>query len=687
MPALELLVLSGNKLNTLPEGLCQFTTLRQLFAGRNHISTLPIAIGKLQKLVLLDLSCNGLTALPEELSSLVLLRELNLSYNKLQEIPASLSCLKGLHVLSLNHNHLREVPAELRLLREGNCYHMDLDDNLQDLQWYLQKKGGKKNGGKGKERDEKKNAKRIKIKHRTVGTSETIGKRPSMEDTITIRLGFNGTNHEDFYAVFDGHAGRRAAVFARENFHSVLAEQLNLRAKGEKEEKEKEPKKRKIPRRKTTGSVGSGLNAAAAAAISRPDEGEAIASCLRNSFIEIDEQMKDYRDGATAVVAMVSKRLRMAFVANVGDARAVLGREGKAVPLTIDHTPKLPSEEKRIRDLNGYITSNRINGIIAISRSLGDASLKPLVSAEPGMAVVPLLPEDRFLILACDGCWDVMDNQQAVEVVERELQASNDPVKAAVRLKETAYWCGSADNISVIVVRLKKYLPSVPKKEKSSKEKESGGVGAGDDEDTEGDSSSSTTPRKRGGTESLYEHMSRGARSMTNLASVAAAAESQETGGGNNKKTKKGKGKKEKSSNHTKGKEKKTTKHAGDHAGGTSSSRSGTTNNNNNGTTRTTPTTTTTPDNKVGGGEGEDLFRERRSSSFSEEVLLPRAPSDVMESEGDSAFSRKRSHSVIDSNYDIPSVFALQNSPSSALPQALEGAVVVTRERARSIGK
>lgn len=99
---------------------------------------------------------------------------------------------------------------------------------------------------------------------------------------------------------------------------------------------------------------------------------------------------------------MAHSRLHKLFVANVGDTRAVLCRrvrfhlsfpstfsthtrpQGRAFALTVDHTPKLAAESERIRALNGFVTSNRVNGVIAISRSLGDAQMKPFVSAEPG---------------------------------------------------------------------------------------------------------------------------------------------------------------------------------------------------------------------------------------------------------------------------------------------------------------
>jgi protein phosphatase PTC1 len=102
---------------------------------------------------------------------------------------------------------------------------------------------------------------------------------------------------------------------------------------------------------------------------------------------------------------------KMLFTANVGDSRAVLCRGGKAHRLTIDHKASLPEEAKRIRDAGGFIGRNkRVNGVLAISRALGDHMLKncggglnDVVSAEPYCSDMEITPEDGYVLLACDG--------------------------------------------------------------------------------------------------------------------------------------------------------------------------------------------------------------------------------------------------------------------------------------------
>lgn len=139
---------------------------------------------------------------------------------------------------------------------------------------------------------------------------------------------------------------------------------------------------------------------------------------------------------------------RVLYTANAGDARAVLCRGGKAVRLTYDHKGSDKQEAKRILDAGGLVISGRVNGILAVTRSLGDSSMKDFVVGAPYTTETELGDDDEFLILACDGVWDVTSDQEAVDMVRNVTdpqQASSILVQHA--LKE------STDNITAIVVR------------------------------------------------------------------------------------------------------------------------------------------------------------------------------------------------------------------------------------------
>jgi len=98
------------------------------------------------------------------------------------------------------------------------------------------------------------------------------------------------------------------------------------------------------------------------------------------------------------------KRLRrVLYAANAGDARAVLCRGGEALRLTYDHKGSDAQESKRIMDAGGFVMNNRVNGVLAVTRSLGDSAMKDFVVGAPYTTETELSVHDEFLIIACDG--------------------------------------------------------------------------------------------------------------------------------------------------------------------------------------------------------------------------------------------------------------------------------------------
>jgi len=190
---------------------------------------------------------------------------------------------------------------------------------------------------------------------------------------------------------------------------------------------------------------------------------------MKNAFTTIDEDFvgTGQTDGTTAcAVTMVGGR--RIVCANAGDSRAiVVRRDGSIVRLSRDHKPGIPDETRRISELGGrviYWGRWRVEGLLAVSRSVGDASLKPYITAEPEICEYDVGKDDLFLVMSSDGVWDVMDNEEAAHVViassctmeNGKLKIDTDRFKWAARnLCEHARSCGSSDNFSVIVVDLK----------------------------------------------------------------------------------------------------------------------------------------------------------------------------------------------------------------------------------------
>ena len=178
--------------------------------------------------------------------------------------------------------------------------------------------------------------------------------------------------------------------------------------------------------------------------------------------------------GAAAAAAAPVVLAKTLYVANVGDSRAVLAMSDptsasgyRALRLSYDHRAEDEGEQRRIKDAGGFITRGRVLGILAVSRSFGDHGMKDFVTAQPYVTETDLLtcsPDGSadcpILILACDGVWDVLSDQEAIDLIltlykQQDGQGGGSlSDKAAKLLVDTAIEKGSADNVTAIVVYL-----------------------------------------------------------------------------------------------------------------------------------------------------------------------------------------------------------------------------------------
>uniref|UniRef100_A0A452ZYZ0 protein-serine/threonine phosphatase n=1 Tax=Aegilops tauschii subsp. strangulata TaxID=200361 RepID=A0A452ZYZ0_AEGTS len=270
------------------------------------------------------------------------------------------------------------------------------------------------------------------------GAVSVIGRRREMEDAVAVERTFlaspssceggdeGGGGEEDFFAVYDGHGGARVAEACRERMHVVLAEEVGrLRCR----------------------PGARGWKEALEASFARVD-GEVVAGAGADD----GEESRSRTVGSTAVVAVVGRR--RIVVANCGDSRAVLSRGGVAVPLSTDHKVH-------------HTSTPMYSATLAMSSEPRDYYLKPYVSAEPEVMAVERTGKDEFLVLASDGLWDVVSNQEACRVARScltgraaaafpESVSGRSAADAAALLAELAITRGSKDNISVVVVELKR---------------------------------------------------------------------------------------------------------------------------------------------------------------------------------------------------------------------------------------
>ena len=127
-----------------------------------------------------------------------------------------------------------------------------------------------------------------------------------------------------------------------------------------------------------------------------------------------------------------------------------------AIPFTLDHKPDFFYEKTRINKLGGVVTNNdcpRIQGL-ATSRSFGDLDTKPYVSHIPDIFDYEL-NNIKYIVLACDGLWDVLSNQDVVNFINEELFINNDKKEnISKKLADYAIKKGSTDNISIVIIYL-----------------------------------------------------------------------------------------------------------------------------------------------------------------------------------------------------------------------------------------
>lgn len=235
------------------------------------------------------------------------------------------------------------------------------------------------------------------------------GVRRTMEDEHLVCHSLCAVNNKlpkefDFaiYGVFDGHGGPQTALFVKEQIAYELANQLLALSEDQVND------------------------------IPLPDS--VIRRIVCSTFDKLDSrislELPTCRDGSTAIVALV--HAPVVYVASLGDAGAVLGQWRKdqphAIPLSESHKPWVIKEKDRIIASGGTVENGRVDGVLEVSRSFGDLSLK-----RHGVLCIPTLQrfnlditKDRFMILGCDGFWNSWTDLEVVNrtqsLIQKELR-------------------------------------------------------------------------------------------------------------------------------------------------------------------------------------------------------------------------------------------------------------------------
>lgn len=242
------------------------------------------------------------------------------------------------------------------------------------------------------------------------------GGRPYMEDTYFAIEDIVPGVHA--YAVFDGHGGAQVAAFAREVFPKVLRELL--------------------PKSQSLGDILF------------------VAFQLVVQMLPLNISMQT---GCTAVVML--QRGNQFAVANAGDSRAIMNEGTRTVQITEDHKPD--RELDRIYKSGGFVTHNemdvpRVNGNLAVSRSIGDFYLFPSVTWKPDIYSFTTSPLNQYIILATDGLWDVVSSEEMVMLMNEQVHSSlpmNDAFDTCnAQSLVLSRKRGSTDNFTVLSVAI-----------------------------------------------------------------------------------------------------------------------------------------------------------------------------------------------------------------------------------------
>jgi len=333
---------------------------------------------------------------------------------------------------------------------------------------------------------------------------ESVESTPSLALTTTSSSSAEMMETDNgYFAIFDGHAGTFAADWCGKKLHIILEETIRKNPNTPIPELldqtftnvdaqlEKLPLKNsgctavtavlrwedRIPNAQSaTGSTA--IAPATAAAVKASEDATKGDDSGVDMSKTASQQANPAASAASAAIATpqsseathaklrtAASRHRVLYTANVGDARIVLCRGGKALRLSYDHKGSDENEGKRVTNAGGLILNNRVNGVLAVTRALGDAYMKDLVTGHPYTTETVIQPDlDEFIILACDGLWDVCSDQEAVDLIRNQ----QDPTTAAKQLVDHALARFSTDNLSCMIVRLNKSALINTTKEPSS---------------------------------------------------------------------------------------------------------------------------------------------------------------------------------------------------------------------------
>ncbi|KAI8030733.1 putative protein phosphatase 2C 33 [Camellia lanceoleosa] len=312
------------------------------------------------------------------------------------------------------------------------------------------------------------------------------GKKGTNQDAMIVWENFGSRADRIFCGVFDGHGpyGHMVARRVRDSLPSKLNAHWELNMKSDEVLKEISLSKTGSMNSEGTSFVSADEEAGLSFDVEETEKQPEIFQTLKESILKafkvMDKELKMYTNidcfcsGTTAVTLV--KQGQYLVIGNVGDSRAVLGTRDEddsivAVQLTVDLKPNLPAEAERIRKCKGRVFAlrdepevarvwlpNNDSPGLAMARAFGDFCLKDfgLISV-PEITFRCLTDKDEFVVLATDGIWDVLSNNEVVDIVASapsRSTAARALVESAVRAWRRKYPTSKVDDCAVVCLFL-----------------------------------------------------------------------------------------------------------------------------------------------------------------------------------------------------------------------------------------
>ena len=459
---LQQFVMQFCELKTLPNALANCNKLKVLDVSNNHINQLfedkKLSFEKFTALSVLDVSYNNLKTIGD-VDTLKSLIELNISYNPIQKVDKIIAAFSNMPKLA--DFICKNIPVKkvIGKIPEKVSVTTEKTEDFKEFKVI----------NTVKQRGPETNVKPfdmigldpVRVQQEiSIGSYEFIGKRTSQQDSLLTGHNFFGGN-QHLICVFDGHGGDYGSCFISNTMRTVFEKMRGKQI-----------------------------------------DFDTYKKLVVDGIAECNKQMEQrkFTDGATSVMVSVNKTHY--FIANIGDSRCVLIRKngGCAKPtktvqlkkkkdlgerekdnlkitfkeredrngapnpvdiiecgddivtraLSCDHKPNVMSERLAIRTSGNYVNNlEKVNGYIAVSRAIGDVQCKKYLSSTPDFFMEERNKDDCYLVMACDGVWDVLGNDDVARIVMNNQHLKPDCI--AKLIVDLAYTRLSGDNISCIV--------------------------------------------------------------------------------------------------------------------------------------------------------------------------------------------------------------------------------------------